>query len=288
MAEKIQTITEIRNALRSRFAAKWAKDEAEAMATLIISEYTGISAARQLAYGSDNPEQQTVALIMGAAERALASEPLQYIFGYTTFCAHRFSVMPGVLIPRPETEEMTAMIISENRGFRGTAMDLGAGSGCIAVTIALAFNGATVYAADNSKKALRTITENADANNARISVLDIDILRSPLTGFPACDLIVSNPPYVRESEKEFMRENVIKYEPHEALFVPDSDPLLFYRRICEIASATLSPGGLVYLEINESLASETSRVFSEKKFTGITVSEDINGKKRFIKARKYD
>jgi len=286
MAEKLQTISEIRHLLITMFTGSRSPGEAGAMATLIISEYTGTDGARQLAYGDRTVSPAGSALIMSAAERAASGEPLQYIFGHTLFCGHRIGVGPGVLIPRPETEEMTSVVIAENPGFKGIALDLCTGSGCIAVSLAAAFPGAEVHATDFSEKALETAARNAASNNVEVLLFRADILTAPAASFPLCDIIISNPPYVRLSEKALMLTNVLDHEPHEALFVGDDDPLIFYRSIASIASGRLRQNGKLYLEINEALGEDTAGIFIKNGFTGVTVTDDINGRKRFLKATK--
>ncbi|MDZ7635241.1 MAG: HemK/PrmC family methyltransferase, partial [Bacteroidales bacterium] len=158
------------------------------------------------------------------------------------YCGHTIKVEPGVLIPRPETEEMAAMIISENRGYTGTVTDLCTGSGCIAIALSMAFPGATVVATDISPAALRVAAGNIAATGASVTLAESDIFSDDQSPVPLSGIIVSNPPYVTESEKKTMHVNVMEHEPHEALFVPDSDPLVYYRRIAEIATARLASG----------------------------------------------
>ena len=286
MAEKLQTISEIRHLLIAMFTASRSTGEAGAMATVIISEYTGMDGARQLAYGDRAVPPVNAAAVMAAAQRAASGEPLQYITGHSLFCGHRIGVGPGVLIPRPETEEMTTAVIAENSGFKGIALDLCTGSGCIAISLAAAFPGAEVHATDFSEKALEIAARNAAAINAAVLLFRTDILTATAESFPRCDIIISNPPYVRLSEKSFMQPNVLDHEPHEALFVSDDDPLIFYRSIASIASGRLRQHGKLYLEINEALGKETAGIFIKNGFTGVTVTEDINGRKRFLKAIK--
>lgn len=286
MAEKLQTISEIRHLLSAMFRGTRSMGEANAMATMIIMEYTGMEGARQLALGDRIVSPANSALIMAATERAVSGEPLQYIFGYTLFCGHRIGVGPGVLIPRPETEEMTSAVIAENNGFEGIVLDLCTGSGCIAVALAAAFPDAKVNATDFSEIALERAARNAAANNAAVLLFRADILTAPAESFPQCDILISNPPYVRLSEKAQMQPNVLDHEPHEALFVGDDDPLVFYRSIESIASRRLRQNGRLYLEINEALDRETADIFIKNGFAGVTVTNDINGKKRFLKALK--
>ena len=256
------------------------------MASVIIGEYTGMGSARQLAFGDQGADPETVRMVLSAAGRAAEGEPLQYIFGYTMFLGHRIEVGPGVLIPRPETEELTSLIISENKGFKGLATDICTGSGCIAIALSLAFPEATVYGADNSQKALRTAARNVIANGAGVSLIPLDILSQPSGAIEQSNLIVSNPPYVTESEKGMMHVNVTDHEPHEALFVPDSDPLLFYRYLVKTADERLAADGSIYLEANEAFAEEAARLFNPSRYREIKVMADIRGKQRFIKAVK--
>lgn len=287
MAEKLQTISEILHFISDMLARMWPREEAEAMAASVIREYTGMDRARQLAFGSLITESNAAGKIMSAAHRAYKGEPLQYIFGYTEFCGHRISVEPGVLIPRPETEEMTSLIIKENPGFSGTVTDLCTGSGCIAIALSLAFPGATVYATDNSAKALRVATRNVSASGASVQLSASDVLTQVPSTMPQSNIIVSNPPYVTEKEKKAMHMNVLDHEPHEALFVPDADPLLYYRSIVTISDAVLAGNGCIWLEINELYADETARLFRHDIYRSVKVIEDIRGKPRFVKAEKH-
>jgi release factor glutamine methyltransferase len=286
MAEKLQTITELHRHVSNLLSALWPKAEAEAMAALIIGEYTGMGRAHQLAYGDHPADTDAVARILAAANRAVRGEPLQYIFGYTLFRGHRIEVEPGVLIPRPETEEMTSLAIAENNGFRGVATDLCTGSGCIAIALSLSFPVAEVFAADYSASALKTAARNIESNGASVKLLKIDILNQPSETVPLSNLIISNPPYVTESEKRSMHVNVVDYEPPESLFVPDSDPLLFYRHLERIADSRLVAGGTIYLEVNESYAEAATRLFSPKIYREIKVLKDFRERDRFVKAVK--
>ena len=258
------------------------------MAAAIILEYTGLSRASQLAFGDRIPGGAAAERILEAAARAAAGEPIQYIFGYTEFCGHRIEVGPGVLIPRPETEEMTLMIIRENSGFRGSLTDLCTGSGCIAIALALAFPGAKVTATDLSAAALETARRNITALGANVTLIRSDLLGNRHSDIPESNLIVSNPPYVTLREKDAMHRNVLEHEPGEALFVPDDNPLVYYRAIAEVAAERLLPGGTLWLEVNESLARETAALFTAEYYRSVTVMNDIRGKERFIKADRDD
>lgn len=286
MAGNLQTISEIRHNVSVMLQRLWPEKEADAMATAIIKEYTGIDTARQLAFGDRIADPEAADRIMTAARRASAGEPLQYIFGYTLFCGHRIAVEPGVLIPRPETEEMVSLIIRENRGFIGTAADLCTGSACIAIALSLAFPDATILATDNSDKALQVAAHNISSTGAAVQLSKADVLTQEPAALPVSNIIVSNPPYVTESEKGAMHINVLDHEPHDALFVTDADPLVYYRHIIAVADAALAPRGCLWLEVNESYADKTARLLCQDIYRDIKVIEDIRGKKRFVKAEK--
>jgi len=211
--------------------------------------------------------------------------PLQYVLGFTEFCGHRVRVREGVLIPRPETEELVGRIIDdcssieleENQEFN--ILDMCTGSGCIAYSLAAEFPAALVYGCDKSDEALRiACKQRIKLPAARPVFFYADILQAPPAGLPQFDLIVSNPPYVCEAEKAQMRRNVLDYEPSEALFVPDEDPLVFYRAIAFWASLLLKPNGRLYLEINERLGAETASLFGD----AAQILKDFNGKDRFV------
>jgi len=288
MAEKVQTIKDIHHNLSQMFEGLYPAREASSIASILIEEFTGQGRARQLATGTDKVSEAAEASITAAARRIASGEPLQYVLGYTLFCGHRINVTPSVLIPRPETEEMTALIIEENKGFSGTAIDFCTGSGCIAISIALAFPGASVHATDISAEAIKVASQNASANNASINFHISDLLTSKQADIPEADIIISNPPYVRESEKDFMRTNVLDYEPRLALFVPDDDPLKYYYRLAETALLKLFPHGRIYMEINEALGVETAGLFTSCGFKGVTLIKDINGRERILKAERDD
>lgn len=287
MAGKVQTISEIRRRITEMLGTEWPAEEATALASAILREYTGMGVAAQMAFGDRLPDAGAAARIEDAAVRAAAGEPLQYIFGYTEFCGHRIEVQPGVLIPRPETEEMTMTIIRENAGFTGTVTDLCTGSGCIAIALSLAFPGASLTATDFSDTALAVARRNVSQTGAAVSLRKSDILTDKPSVVPLSDIIVSNPPYVTVREKAAMHRNVLDHEPHEALFVPDDDPLLYYRAIAAVAETRLKPGGTVWLEVNENLAKDTAALFYWPLYRKVQVIQDIRGKERFVKSEKH-
>lgn len=209
--------------------------------------------------------------------------PIQYILGKTFFYGLNFEVNSNVLIPRPETEELVDWIVGSAKKKPLKILDIGTGSGCIAIALAKNLSQSEVYAIDISKSALNTAQENADLNGVKVNFLEADILQA-LNIEEHFDIIVSNPPYVLVSEKSLMKKNVLEYEPHKALFVENNDPLLFYERITKFAARNLKDGGLLFFEINETKAKETRQLLMNHGFTDIELKADFLGKDRMIKA----
>ncbi len=207
-------------------------------------------------------------------------KPLQYILGETEFYGLKFKVNEHTLIPRPETEELVDWILQED--FK-SALDIGTGSGCI--PISLAKNSKAILSAiDVSENALKVAKENAEMNDVKINFIQQDILK--VDALPKVDLIVSNPPYVLDTEKKLMMANVLDHEPHLALFVPNDNPLLFYKKIADLADKSLVKGGKLFFEINEQFGQETIAILSDYGFVNIELKKDINDKDRMIKAMK--
>ncbi|QNF35399.1 peptide chain release factor N(5)-glutamine methyltransferase [Adhaeribacter swui] len=216
-------------------------------------------------------------------QRLLNHEPWQYITGYTYFYDLKLEVSPEVLIPRPETEELVQLIIQENKALPALQiLDIGTGSGCIAIALNKNLPQATVSGLDVSESALGIARRNAERLQQPVRWVQHDIFKLPLPFAPgSLDVIVSNPPYVQESEKNLMRKNVLDFEPHLALFVPDEDALKYYRQITKVAEQLLKPGGKLYFEINEQLAAGTEKLLQELKFTQVHTHPDLFGKDRF-------
>ena len=217
-------------------------------------------------------------------ERLASGEPFQYVMGRTEFCGLPFKVTPAVLIPRPETEELTASIVSENAGNKGlSVLDIGTGSGAIAVTLAKNLPDATVTALDVSEEALSVASGNAETNNVSVCFLRFDILgEAPLPG--RYDVVVSNPPYVPERDRAAMHRNVLEHEPALALFVPDDRPLLFYEAIAEKAASALNPDGRLYLETHEDYHPELKQLLEKHGFVNVECRCDLFGRPRFVVA----
>jgi release factor glutamine methyltransferase len=211
--------------------------------------------------------------------------PIQYIFGRTRFYGVEFLLTDDVLIPRPETEELVNWIVNDYKNKPAVRiLDIGTGSGCIPVALKVNLSNSTVDAIDISSEALLVAGQNAIRNKVDVSFYEFDILNGDSFGLAKYDLIVSNPPYVTQAQSANMLPNVLNYEPHLALFVPDHDPLMFYRAIAQFCKTHLNPGGALYLEINEDYASDTADLLQAFNFTDIKIRKDLNGKFRMVKA----
>jgi release factor glutamine methyltransferase len=206
-------------------------------------------------------------------------EPLQYIVGTALFHGHKFKVTPAVLIPRPETEQLVDLIVDENTASDLRVLDMGTGSGCIAISLARALKFAQVDAFDISQDALAVARENAADLKVKVRLFQSDMLAPQPTA--RYDIIVSNPPYICWSERESMERNVLDYEPGQALFVPDNDPLLFYKAIAPYAAQSLERGGRLYLEINQRFGNEVKRLLEDCGLDEVRIIEDSFGRVRF-------
>jgi release factor glutamine methyltransferase len=219
-------------------------------------------------------------------------KPIQYILGETEFFGLRFEVNENTLIPRPETEELVELILVESRKSKGESqkiLDVGTGSGCIAISLAKNLPNAVVSAIDVSEKAIETAKKNAENNKVNVNFILADVLKLSTLDFglwTKFDVIVSNPPYVRNLEKEEIKANVLEFEPHLALFVEDNDALIFYRKIAKLAKKNLSENGKLYFEINQYLGKETVELLDNLGFKNVILKQDIYGNDRMISAEK--
>jgi release factor glutamine methyltransferase len=216
-----------------------------------------------------------------------SGKPIQYILGETTFYDCIIKLNGSTLIPRQETEELVDQVISDNRGYAGNIIDFGTGSGCIAIALASNLSGSRVTGTDISDEALKIAGENAILNNVKITLIKDDMLDPDCSQFGKAGIIVSNPPYVRKSEIKDMNKNVVEFEPHAALFVEDTDPLVYYNCILQKADRILDPGGRIYFEINEMLGKEMVQLLESYGYRDLHTVRDINGKDRIIKGTKH-
>lgn len=256
--------------ITDRLSAAYEYDEALALAYWIVEEKANLTRSELIL----RQEQITIEGLDRLIERLLQHEPIQYIFGHTNWLGLDISVTPDTLIPRPETAELIGLLPYTTRPLR--VLDIGTGSGCIAIATKRARPTWQVEAVDISEKALEVARTNAEQNNVDITFRKLDILTTKPGMY---DIVLSNPPYIREKEKSTMNSNVLAHEPHTALFVPDDDPLLFYRAIAE---KHIAPS--LFFEINEALAKETVAMLKSEGYTDIEIHQDIYGKDRFITA----
>lgn len=280
------TIAYIRHSLENLYP----KNEIQSFTRLIMEEVCGIP-PHHLLFGKGKDLSDTEKLeIKEIIEQLQKYKPLQYILGKADFYGRTFRVNPSVLIPRPETEELIEHICNDRQQEAEkpvTILDIGTGSGCIAITLAKELPRADVVAIDISPDALETARENARALHAPVTFIPCDILdtgRAEAAIPFLFDVIVSNPPYVMEREKETMEANVLEYEPPLALFVSDSDPLLFYRAIARFGRKKLKKGGRLYLEINALCGPDTVRLLEQEGYHSIQLIRDLSDKDRMVKA----
>lgn len=283
MGVKIQTIKDIRSSLSMELNGMYPEQEINALASIIIRTLPHAEKLHQIYDPGQVVDDENIRRITDLIKELKQGRPIQYILGSSEFYNCIFRVTEATLIPRQETEELVDLIIRENRGFTGNILDIGTGSGCIAISLAKNIPASSVTGTDISHDALAVARENASLNNVGVEFIEEDLFNPKrlLTGRQ--DIIVSNPPYVLLSEKALMNRNVLEHEPHEALFVSDSEPLLYYKSILHTAEKLLQPGGKVYFEINEAMGRNMIRLIETFRYSDIRLFKDINGKDRIIR-----
>lgn len=277
---------ELINHLRTALAPVYEEPEASAIAFAVAGHVLQLSRLELSMQRHDLVSREAEAKTEKIIERLLTHEPLQYVLGTAHFMDLELKVTPAVLIPRPETEELVGLIIKENQHRPALhILDVGTGSGCIAIALAEILDCAQVYGLDVSETALEIAHQNALKYGQPINWINADIFtdKAPLKHH-SLDILVSNPPYVLENEKPKMRRNVLEHEPHLALFVPDNDALLYYKRIAEVGKKWLKPGGKLYFEINEQFADPLLEMLQQLGYQSLSISRDIFGKDRFVSA----
>lgn len=268
--------------------------ERRAVADLAFSHLFSLPAQERVLQAGKRLSESQIVSLKRWQKRLNAGEPVQYIMGECQFLDHKLKLEPLVLIPRPETEGLVLWVREDlvRRGVEPTGhlrvLDVGTGSGCIAIALASFFSNAHVMACDKDQAILTLAAANAARNGVELECFACDLL-SPGPGkleTSSLDVVVSNPPYVRESEKAGMEKHVVAHEPSAALFVPDEDPLIYYRAICQLASHWLRPGGMLYFEINEALGEEMTRLVGLAGYGDVAIREDHHGKERYLCAVK--
>jgi len=267
--------------------------EAANIANWVIEHVTGQRKIDRIVYKDLPVSAQQQQKLQTITDQLLQHKPVQYVLEEAWFGDIKLYVNENVLIPRPETEELVEWIAEETIrnsefGIRNSILDIGTGSGCIAIAIKKKIRDATIYAIDVLEGALEVAKQNATQHHVEISFLQLDFLnKSKRAQLPLFDIIVSNPPYVTKSEEQTMQPNVLKYEPHIALFVPDEDAFKFYKAIGEFAQTHLQVNGSIFVEINEALGLQVTNLFKESGFKKVLLKKDLQGKDRMIKASIY-
>ena len=273
--------------LQTSLKGEYSESEIHVLGMLILEKLTGFSRIWLLIHKELKLNDEHNIIASQYLERLKNHEPIQYIFGETEFYGLKFKVNPSVLIPRPETEELVEWVKPPHPpkgGFLSgtpTLLDVGTGSGCIAVALKKKFPSANVSAMDISPEALALAKENAALNEVNIEFIQDDILHPAATD-RKWDVIVSNPPYIPASEQRYLHKNVTDFEPHLALFVQDNDPLIFYRKIAEFALSHLTAGGRLYVEIHQSLGRQCCQLLESMGFQSVELRKDLSGNDRMI------
>ena len=281
-------VKDIRKYYCEQLCSIYDKEEANAMVLILFEHYFKIDRVRMALEPQFRLSESEMLTFHFAVKDLLKNKPIQYIIGEAEFCDLKFKVNENVLIPRPETSELIHLIAKSQQptaNSQQSILDIGTGSGCIAISLSKQIPTSKVYALDISEKALEVAKENAINNEADITFIHDNILTLNNNIETKFDIIVSNPPYVRELEKSEMRDNVLKWEPHTALFVSDNDPLIFYRNILEFAQTHLKENGEIWFEINEFLGKEMTELCNKMGFSNIDIYKDFRDKERFLSVR---
>jgi len=286
MGVKIRTIIDFRFYLAKELNAIYKEPEIRILADILIKTVTGITKLHQLYNNEYRLNDGEVQKVIEFVEELKTGKPIQYIVGETTFYNCTIKLNDSTLIPRPETEELVNLIIRENRGYQGNIIDFGSGSGCIAIALAANLTHSTLTGIEISADAIKIAQQNSVLNNVKVSFIKGDIFNFDPEEISKSGIIVSNPPYVRESEKLLIAPNVLDFEPPLALFVNDSDPLIYYKAILKLADKILLPGGRLYFEINEMMGKPMILLLKSFDYSEIEILADINNKERIIKGRK--
>lgn len=283
----LQTVKlrKIKDLFKSSLKDLYDAEELVAISRMVFTEVLNLSPSELLLNQDENIKEETQKELIIILERLKQAEPVQYVLRAAWFCDLKFKVNKHVLIPRPETEELVRWILEENKFLTPSILDVGTGSGCIAIALAKQIKKASVSAMEISTEALKVANHNALSHAVEIRFLKDTILQ-PMDSSMRYDIIVSNPPYVMQSEKESINKHVLDFEPHLALFVDDNDALIFYKAIIEFADSHLHVGGKLYFEINEAKSQAVVSLFNKRKFKNVTIKKDMQGKERMVMSVK--
>jgi release factor glutamine methyltransferase len=281
---KILNVSELKIHFKTQLSELYPSEEIQSFFNILSEEYLKLSRVEIALNTEKEVQDEDAEKFEKALLRLKNQEPIQYIIGETEFFSLPFKVNKHTLIPRPETEELVEWMLnnSEFRIQNSELLDIGTGSGCIAISLAKNLPNSTLSAIDISEEALKIARHNSELNNVEVYFFQTDILKAQKLP-KQYDVIVSNPPYVRQLEKKQMQQNVLKYEPDSALFVSNEDPLLFYRAIARVAKTHLKPKGKLFFEINEYLAYELTELLNVEGFQNVEIKKDIFGKDRMLK-----
>lgn len=282
MLESGSNLKEIRLFLKEKIGEIHSSQETESIIKIIF-DHSGLDYMDSFSHPDITSNPEIISQIKEIVDEIANNRPIQYILGYTIFYELKLLVNSKVLIPRPETEELVDRIIKSSHKAHPSVLDIGTGSGCIAIALKTHLPDAELHAIDMFPEALSVAKKNAENNSAAIHFMQVDFLDNPAEVLNLkVDIIVSNPPYVTHSEKEVMEPNVLENEPWHALFVDDSNPLLFYRAIADYAGEFLNKRGDIWLEINEKYGVEIKNLFKEKGFSDCELFKDLQGKERIF------
>ena len=284
----MKTIRDITAQFREELSALYDAPEIGSLCRIVLADVADLTPAKIKAFPETEINSTDSERVNSILTRLKTGEPVQYILGHTGFYSLTFKVNPSVLIPRPETEELVEWVINSVASSQltpGNLLDIGTGSGCIPISLKKNLPGFNISSIDISSDALQTAKENAELNRININFIQADIFnpKSEIEN-SKFEIIISNPPYVTPDDKKQMHTNITGFEPHTALFVPEDDPLIFYKAITNFASTHLKNNGLLFFEINESYGKQIVELLRSKQFINIELRKDMNGKDRMIKA----
>lgn len=281
------TLGELKQTFQQALTTLYPNEEVDALFFIAIDHLWNFSRIDYMLNSRDNLNNNQIKEASEFISQLKTGAPIQHIIGYTEFFDLNFKVDKNTLIPRPETEELVSLILNKHNNSPKTLLDIGTGSGCIPISLKYHRKDWNIYSCDISEDALKIAKQNAKDLAVEVGFIHTDILKfKEYSNFPNCDIIVSNPPYVTQTEKTLMHQNVLNHDPHLALFVPDSKPLMFYEAITEFASINLNANGWLYFEINEAFGNEMIALLNSFGFINIELIKDINGKNRIIYGQK--